>query len=121
MEIDLIRGKLADKLNSSEAYDNWIDILQDTNPENYGVEDVEIYVDYNDIWVVIPERTFTFKNAELIFNARLGGSSEESGYDANFRLAISGNGQFEYSKNNQDIKIIDFTINEHLDLYEEKD
>ncbi|MGD9930372.1 MAG: hypothetical protein AB7U05_10165 [Mangrovibacterium sp.] len=120
MEINVIRKKLVDKLNSSETYNKWIDILQDTNPGNYGVEDVEISVDYKDIWVVIPEKTFTSKNAELIFSARLGGSSAESGYDANFRIAISGNGQFEFTSNSQDIRIVDFSINEHLDLYPEK-
>ena len=121
MEIDLIRQKLVDKLNSTETYDEWIDILQDTNPANYGVEDVEISIDYKDIWVAVRENTFTFKNAELIFSARLGGSSEESGYDSNFRIAISGNGQFEFISKSQDIKIIDFSINEHLELYPDRE
>ena len=61
MEINFIREKLADKLGSTEVYDVWVDILQDTNPGNYGVEDIEINVDVNDIWVDIPERTFNFK------------------------------------------------------------
>jgi len=121
MEINVIREKLVDELNSSDSYDKWIDILQDTNPGNYGVEDVEISVNYTDIWVDIPEKTFTFKNAELIFTARLGGSSDESGYDANFRIAISGNGQFEFTNKSQDIKIVDFSINEQLDLYPDKE
>lgn len=117
MEISLIREKLADKLCSTEVYDNWIDILQETNPGNYGVEDIEINVDVNDIWVVIPERTFTFKNTELSFCARLGGSSDESGYDANFKKVVSGNGKFDFYNKSQDIKIMEFTINENLDLY----
>ncbi len=121
MEINVIREKLVDKLMSSETYDRWIDILQETNPANYGVEDIEISVDDKDIWIDIPGKTFTFKSAELIFSARLGGSSDESGYDANCRIAISGNGQFEFTNKSQDIKIIDFSINEHLELYPEKD
>ena len=115
MEINVIREKLIEKLNSSETHDRWIGILQDTNPANYGVEDVEISVDHNNIWVVLPEKTFTFKNAKLIFSARLCGSSDESGYDAYFRIAISGNGHFEFTNKSQDIKIGDISINEHLE------
>lgn len=117
MEINLIREKIADKLGSSEVNDIWVDILQDTTPGNYGVEDIEINVDIKDIWVDIPERTFTFKNAELIFYARLGGSSEKNGYDQKFSLVVSGDGKFDFTDKSQDIKIMKFTINEDLDLY----
>jgi hypothetical protein len=117
MEIDVARKKLVDELNSFETFDKWVDILQDTNPANYGVEDVEIDIDYNDIWVDMREKTFTFENAELAFSARLGGSNEESGYDANFKLVVSGNGQFEFINKSHDLRIVDFKINEDLELY----
>lgn len=121
MEIDVIRKKLVEKFNSSDTYDKWIDILQDTNPANYGIENVEISINYYDIWVAVQEKTFSFKNADLIFSARLGGSSEKNGYDANFRIVITGNGQFEFTDKSQDIEIIDFNINEHLELYPDRE
>ena len=121
MRIDVIRKKLAEKLKSSDTYNIWIDILQHTNPANYGVEDIEINIDFNDIWVEVREKTFAFKKSELIFNARLGGSGEESGYDASFRIGISGNGQFEFTNKSQDISIVSFDINEDLDLYPDRE
>lgn len=121
MEINVIREKLVDKLTTSDINDKWIDILQNTNPGNYGVENIEISVDFNDIWVDVPEKTFSFKNAELIFSARLGGSSDKNGYDANFKIEISGSGQFEFTNKSKDVNIVYFSINEHLDLYPSRD
>ncbi len=117
MEIKLIREKLTDIICSDELHDNWVNILQHTNPGNYGVEDIEICMDPNNIWVNIPERNFTFKNAEISFSARLGGSSEKNGYDANFSKTISGQGQFEFVQNSNDLKFTEIKINESLDLY----
>jgi hypothetical protein len=117
MEINLIREKLTEIICSDELFDNWVNILQHTNPGNYGVEDIRINVDYRNIWVNIQERTFTFKNAEILFSARLGGSNEKNGYDANFNKEISGQGQFEFVKNSDDLIITEIEINEPLDLY----
>jgi len=117
MEINLIREKLTDIICSNELHDNWVNILQNTNPGNYGVEDIEVNMDSKNIWVDIPERNFTFKNAEISFSARLGGSNERNGYDANFSKKISGHGQFEFIKNSSDLKITKIEINETLDLY----
>ncbi len=69
------------------------------------------------IWVEVPKRTFTFKNAELSFSARLGGSSERNGYDQKFSEVVSGQGQFEFVRNTNDVKITEIEINESLDLY----
>jgi hypothetical protein len=117
MEINLIREKIVEKLSSLEEYDNWVNILQDTNPANYGVDAIEVHVEINDIWVDIPKKTFTFKNANLTFYARLGGSNDENGYDQNFDKVVSGYGEFRFTKNSQDIDIIEFYINEDLQLY----
>ena len=76
MEIDKLREKIAEKLNWGDALIKWIDILQDTNPANYGVEDIDVYVDYKDIWVDIPDKNFTFKNASVSFSARLVSSND---------------------------------------------
>lgn len=117
MEIKLIREKLTDIICSDELHDNWVNILQHTNPGNYGVEDIEINMNLTNIWVNIPERNLTFKNAEISFSARLGGSSEKNGYDANFIKKISGQGQFEFIQDGNELKITEIKINESLDLY----
>lgn len=117
MDINLIRKKIADNIYSSETHDIWVNILQHTSPANYGVEDIHIDVSIRNIFVEIPKRAFTFKNAKLSFNARLGGSSERNGYDQNFSKVVSGQGLFEFVKNTDDIKITKIEINESLDLY----
>lgn len=119
MDIDLIREKLADKLCSAEECINWMDILQDTSPGNYGVEDVEVLGSMKDIWVDIPKKTFTFKNTNLSFSARLGGSSDKNGYDESFTKVVSGYGKFDFAIAGQDINIIEFSINEEIELYGE--
>jgi hypothetical protein len=93
-----------------------VEILQNTSPSNYGVEDIKTDAGADDIWVDIPKRTFTIKNVELMFSARLGGSNERNGYDAYFSKIISGDGQFDFNVGN-DIEIIALSINEDLDLY----
>jgi hypothetical protein len=116
MDIKTAREKIADKL-SSEEDSKWVNILQDTSPANYGVENIELNIGIENIWVEMHLQTFTFKNAELIFSARLGGSSDENGYDQKFKIPISGNGKFQFIKNSQDLEITEFSINENLDLY----
>ena len=117
MEIDAIRSKLADTLCSPEKCFDWMGILDDTNPGHYGLEDVEVSLSYEDIWVDIPARSFEFKKAELSFSARLGGSSDRNGIDQTFKLTLSGEGTFKFTDSNQKIDIEEFSVNEPLDLY----
>ena len=117
MEINLIRERISDNIYSSETHDIWVNILQETSPANYGVENIHIDLRIKDIWVELPKRTFTYKNAELSFSARLGGSSLKNGYDANFRKTVSGRGRFEFVRNTDEIKITETEIKESLDLY----
>jgi len=118
MDINTAREKIAEKLSSGESFEGWADVLDDATPGNYGVNDAEVNIGVDNIWVDMRAKTFTFKDAEFVFNVRLGGSSDESGYDESFRKPVSGYGEFEYTKNNTDIEIVKFSINEHLDLYE---
>ena len=117
MEIDLIREKLADRLCSADECINWMNLLDDTSPGNYGVEDVDVHVTMKDVWVDIPKRSFEFKNANLSFSARLGGSSDKNGYDEKFSKVVSGSGMFDFSKAGKDIEIKEFAINESIELY----
>jgi len=115
MKIDLIRDKLVDSLCSADACINWINLLDDTNPGHYGVEDVDVDVSMKDIWVDIPEKSFKFKNANLSFCARLVGS--KNGYYQTFSKVVSGYGKFNFAKSGKDIEIKEFEINESIELY----
>lgn len=120
MHIDEIRERIAGKLSSAEEMLSWIDLLQDTSPGHYGIEDLDSDVNAKDIWVDVPKRQFTFKNANISFGARLGASSDKHGYDDNFSKIVSGQGKFDFSNGGTDITIIEFSINEHIELYDEE-
>jgi len=117
MDINDIRERISDKLSSVETHELWGDILQDTTPGNYGFEVDSVSVEKKDIWVDVPERTFTFKNLDLHFFARLVASNLRDGYDQNFGFDLSGSGTFRFEKGNEDIEIERVDINEDLDLY----
>jgi hypothetical protein len=114
MEIDLIREKISEKIDDDNL---WASILQDTEPGNYGTEDINVVLDPKDIWVDVQGRKFTFKKTDLSFCARLVSSNDEDGYFQDFEFVVSGSGEFEFVKGSQDIKLSGLEINEHLDLY----
>ena len=118
MSIDSIREQIADLLNSVSEYDSWVEILEQATPAPYGVNDISVNVDYRDIWVDVPRKTFDFKNLEISFNLRLGGSNDRNGYDADFNKIVSGSGEFDFSEGNSQVFIKDFEINENIDLYD---
>lgn len=117
MDINKIRECISDKLSSVVTHELWGDILQETSPGNYGFEVDSVSVGKNDIWVEIPERTFSFKNLNLQFSARLGASNERDGYDENFEFILSGSGTFSFEKGSQDINVEGVVIKEDLELY----
>jgi hypothetical protein len=116
MTIDEIREQIAISLNM-KCDDLWSVILDNTTPGHYGFEGLECQVAIEDIWVEIPKKTFTFKNGTLSFLARLGSSSEKDGVDVKVRRTVSGSGTFDF-EDTRDIKVLDFQINEEIDLYE---
>jgi len=119
MDIDDIRESISEKLSSVETHELWGDILQETNPANYGFEVDYVSVEKKDIWVDVPNRTFTFKNLELQFSARLAASNLRDGYDEDFKFKLSGSGTFDFKKGSQDIEVerIDISENDDLELY----
>ena len=119
MDINDIRKSISDNLSSVETHELWGDILQETNPANYGFAVDDVSVEEKDIWVDVPNRTFTFKSLYLWFSARLGASNLRDGYDEDFQFKLSGSGMFSFNKGSQDIDIerIDIGENEDLELY----
>jgi hypothetical protein len=115
MSIDEIRDGICDSLCSIEGHNLWDKILEETYPANYGFEVESVVVKRNDIWVDVPERTFTFKNLHMTFSARLGGSNQDDGYDEDFHFEFTGSGSFIFKKNKESIQV------KHIDLYENQD
>jgi len=112
-------NEIKDRIATAMHYHaNWFDLLDDTTPGHYGVDDVEFDVALADIWVDIPKRTFTFKNGTLSFTARLLSSNEDDGVDLDVRKAVSGTGNFEFLEGRQ-IDVPDFEIQQHIDLLED--
>ena len=102
------------------AYSRWLEILENTTPGHYGVNDCDVDVHPKDIYSDVPNGCFTFKNATLSFSVRLGGSSDESGFDVKCKKVVSGEGSFKF-ENAKKIKVLDFSINEELDIYDDSD
>ena len=119
MHINEIRDGICENLGSIECHSLWDDLLQETNPANYGYEVDSVWVQRNDIWVVVPNRSFTFKNLHLSFSARLSGTKD--GYNQNFQFKLSGSGSFEFGEDSQGIRVshIDLDEDQDLDLYGE--
>lgn len=117
MTIPEMQELLAEKISSD--YTSWNEIVADTTPGHYGADDIEIELNPNDIWVDIPNRTFSFKNANVSFTARLGGSSDDDGHDMPFDTILAGNGVFEFSANGSDIDIKEILVPEEIYLFED--
>ena len=117
MSFNEMREQIANSM-AVHSLENWWRILENTNPGNYGVDDVEFQIDTNDIWVSLQARTFTFRNGTLSFSARLLSSNDRDGVDMNFERLLSGSGTFEFQDG--EIKVLGFSINEDIELFEEQ-
>ena len=117
MTIDQIREQIATAMDMT-SNDHWSNILDNTTPGHYGFWDLEFYLPIENIWVKIPDKTFSFRGGALSFTARLGSSREEDGVDHKVRKVVSGSGTF-YFDGSTNIKVTDFKINEQIDLYGE--
>jgi hypothetical protein len=116
MRTDTTREIIANELNSANTMTYLLDELQDTDPNHYGIGDLNVAVDKEDILVEEDKKTFNFKDASLFFTARMMGSSEESGFDKTVSVTTSGAGTFHYVGDN-DLKISSIRIDDRLDLY----
>jgi hypothetical protein len=114
MTIDEIRERIAISMDTKCDY-QWSCILDNTNPAHCGFRDLGFQLATNDVWVEIPKKTFTFQKGALSFTARLGSSNERDGVDVKVRKTVSGSGTFDFD-GSFDIQVIDFKINEGIDL-----
>jgi len=114
MHADIIKEKLAELISSNEE---WLDILNNTSPGHYGVENWDVTIYPNDVWLNIPERTFTFRQVEFSFELVLGGSND--GFNQDFSKLVNGNGTFRFTADNSDIEIEEMDLEMDLDLVSE--
>jgi len=113
MDIEKIKEKLAIEISKS---DKWLDKLNDTNPGHYGVEDWDVKISVDNIWVDIPNRTFNFNKVTFDFELQIGGSSKESGFKSSFSKVAKGQGAFKFN-NSIDISINEIEIEFDMDLF----
>lgn len=118
MQIDEIREKIAESISNDMGI--WDDVLNDTTPGNYGCEYWEANVDYKDIFVSIPDRTFTVKNGDFSADLTMGASKGDSSFNASYCKSFSATGKFEF-KNSDEITIEEITIEIDRNIYSESE
>lgn len=117
MTIDEIREKLSSEISHNEE---WINELDNSSPGHYGVEDWEVTLLSTDIWVDVPKREFTFKNAQFNFELLLGSSNSEDGAKMNFSKVADGSGTFDFSEGSKNVQILELNLNFDLSLFNEE-
>lgn len=116
MEIDKIREQIAEEIcNDMEI---WNDVLNDTSPGNYGCDHWDAEVDYNNIYVNIPARTFEIKSGSFSADLVLGASKGDSSMNFNYSKPFSAKGKFDFS-DAHNVKIEDIEINIDNDIFGE--
>jgi len=116
MNIDEIREQLACEISTNFI---WDEKTNDTNPGNYGCDDVETELSAEDIYVDIPNLNFTFKNAQYSFKARIGGSRNEDSVMVPFSTTANGKGKFDF-KDKDNVEITEIEVYADLELFPEK-
>jgi hypothetical protein len=89
--------------------ENWNEVLSNTNPGNYGINDWEAEIDEAKLYVDIPKKEFNFKNSRFSANLIMGASKGDTRFDMPYNKSVSGKGTFEIN-DNKEIKIIEVEI-----------
>lgn len=110
MEIKRAQQILAEKICQSTE---WLDKLNESEPGHYGIEDWEVVLFPEDIWVDMQAKKFNFKNAKFNFDLAMG-ESKDPFSDSFSKIAI-GNGSFEIKSDVLTIEEIEVDFD--LDLY----
>lgn len=115
MTLDEIREQIASKIAIDMI---WDDKTNDTEPGNYGCDDLEVELSAEDVFVNIPKLTFSFKNARFSFSARIGGSREEDSYSFPYSTIANGEGEFVF-KDKDTVEIAEIKVFADLNLFTE--
>lgn len=114
MELEKIREQISEEISTN--IELWSDVFDNTIPGNYGLNDWDVVVNEDSLFVNIPERTFTFKNVNISADLILGGSNKEDSFIHKYNEIAKGNGSFKFINNNQ-VKITKIDIDVELDLF----
>lgn len=114
MQLQEIREQIIYQLQYD--VENWNDVLSDTNPGNYGVNDWEVDIDEAKLYVDIPKNEFSFKNSRFSANLIMGASKGDTSFDMPYNKLVSGKGSFEFN-NNQSVKITELEIEIDKDVF----
>lgn len=115
MKLQEIREQLIQDLENNIT--NWDDVINNTNPGNYGLEDWDVSVSEKDFFVDIPSKTFKFKNVDFFAKLLLGGSNEDSGIVHDYNKLASGHGTFDFTDNNRKVTISDIYVEIDSDIF----
>lgn len=115
MKLQEIREQLIQDLENN--INNWDDVISNTSPGNYGVEDWSISIPEEYFFVDIPTKTFKFKNVDFFAKLLLGSSNEEDGFVQDYNKLASGDGTFDFVDNNQKVNIKDINIEIDSDIF----
>lgn len=113
MHIDKIREKLAEEI--SNDMEIWNDVLNDTSPGNYGCDHWEVEIDFNDIFVDIPKRSFSVKSGSFSADLVMGSSKGDSSFNTSYSKPFSAVGKFDFDGDS--IKITDIDIDISSDIF----
>lgn len=109
MKFEDIKEQLIDAL----IYDGevWGEVLDSSNPGNYGNNNWDVYIDEDNFYVNVAKRTFNFSGATFSGDLIMGSSSGEFSYDLPFSKPASGSGTFRFSEDAKSVIIEDIKIN----------
>jgi hypothetical protein len=94
MKLQEIREQIAYELEND--INNWSDVIDNTNPGNYGLEDWNKTIPHKGLWIDIPSKTFKFKDADFFAKLVLGASKGDSSFTHDYNKTASGEGTFEF-------------------------
>jgi hypothetical protein len=115
MLIDRARELIASQMNSGEVMEYWFEALEESDPAHYGLDDVGTAAEMQSIFVEIHEGTFAYASVTLFIKARMVGSNDKNGVDANFSVTVSGRGTFEFV-GRENLKITSIQIDGRVGL-----
>lgn len=109
MELENMREIIAIEVAKREE---WIDKLNDSSPGHYGVNDWNVTLSHNDVWVDIQSKKFSIKNAQFEFDLALGESKDP--INDSFSKTATGSGSFEIKDGKLTIEELEVDVD--LDL-----
>lgn len=112
MEIDKIRDHIAQKL--SNDYNVWNDVLNNTQPENYACDHWRVDINPTDIWVDIPNRTFSVDDGFFSFNVIIEPGKDNR--DISYNKAFTAKGIFQF-ENTDHIEIEEIDVDIEIDIF----